>query len=289
MNKDLGTQDADGFRELVVEPSKIEETKKNPYESSIDRKGLGLSVKNVEVSFSGIKALDNISFTIDPGEKVGLIGNNGAGKSTLCDVISGLNSYSGQVFINSVDVTKKSAIKRAKMGMRRVFQHPALFEDLSIEENVIVGSPPSKGDSLIPSVFFPRMFYKEKLNTAKQILDYCSVETNEIVPIEQLPYATKKRIELARALMGNPRILILDEPAASMNDVERAQYAQVVNDYAETFNTTLLIVEHDLNFIKATCDRAIVLDAGELISDGPVLDVLRDEDVMRRYFGEDKK
>jgi branched-chain amino acid transport system ATP-binding protein len=262
---------------------------KHPKENEVDaRKGISISVKNAGVAFSGVHAISNVSFELRAGETLGVIGNNGAGKSTLCDVITGLTRpNSGSVSINDNDVTKKSALARARMGMRRVFQHPVLFSDLSIEENIMIGSPASRGDGLVPSLFVPRLFFKEKRNTARQIMDYCNIELSSTTPIDQLPYGTKKRIELARALMGNPRILILDEPAASMDDDERAHYAQVVSDYVETFSTTLIVVEHDVDFVRTLCKRALVLDAGEVIADGALGDVLKNKDVRHRYYGEE--
>lgn len=251
-----------------------------------ERRGVGFSLSSIGVSYGGVSALKEISFEVSPGEKIGIIGNNGAGKSTLCDVITGLTRpSSGKFIFNEIEATKKSALWRAKKGMRRVFQHPVIFEDLSIEENVIVGSPQFKGDGVVASLFAPRLFYKERKQTALRIMEYCNIEESNVKNLKELPYATKKRIELARALMGNPRVLILDEPAASMNEEERAQYCQVVNDYADTFSTTVIVVEHDLEVIKTICNRAIALDAGELIADGEVVPVLRNEKVMELYLG----
>ena len=251
-----------------------------------ERRGIGLSLKSVGVSFSGVQALKNISFEILPGERVGVIGNNGAGKSTLCDVISGLtNPTEGTVEIDQIDATKKSTIWRAKKGMRRVFQHPVYYEDLSLVENVMIGSPPSRGDGIISALLFPRMFHKEQRDTAIRIMEYCNIVENESHSATNLPYATKKRLELARALMGNPRILVLDEPAASMDEEERAQYCQVVLDYVETFSTTLIVVEHDVEIIKTLCNRAIAVDAGEVIADGEVIPVLRNDKVINLYLG----
>lgn len=262
---------------------------KNPTVREADaRNGLAVSIENVSVWYSGIAALKDISLDIRAGERIGIIGNNGAGKSTLCDVVTGLTRpVQGQISIDRKDVTRANALKRSKLGMRRVFQHPLLFSDLTIEENIIIGTPVSRGDGVLSSLFVPRLFHKERRNTARQIMEYCNIDEPANGRVEHLPYATKKRIELARALMGNPKILILDEPAASMDDDERAHYCQVVLDYVETFHTTLFVVEHDIEFIRALCQRAAVLDAGELIADGPVLDVLRNREVMSRYYGEE--
>lgn len=274
-------------QERLIVDYTIEEVKKTSVNEELQRKGISVSLKNVGVEFSGIVAISDISCEIEAGERVGIIGNNGAGKSTLCDVVTGLiEPTRGTVEIDGEDVTKSNALKRSKLGMRRVFQHPVMFPDLTIEENIMIGLPPSQGDGLLPALFVPRLFHKERRITARQIMEYCNINEPNNTNVEQLPYATKKRIELARALMGNPRILILDEPAASMDDEERAHYCQVVLDYVETFATTLIVVEHDIDFIRALCQRSIVLDAGETIADGPVLEVLRNKEVMKRYYGE---
>jgi len=259
----------------------------NPKETlEQERRGIGFALEDIEVSFSGVQALKGITFDIPAGERVGIIGNNGAGKSTLCDVISGLTKpTSGKVKIGDADSTKKSATWRARKGMRRVFQHPVYYEDLSIIENVMIGSPPSNRDGVISALFYPRLFYKEQRETAIRIMEYCNIDENETHSAVKLPYATKKRIELARALMGNPRILVLDEPAASMDEEERAQYCQVVLDYVDTFSTTLVVVEHDVEIIKILCDRAIAIDAGEIVADGEVVPVLRNEKVIDLYLG----
>ena len=258
-----------------------------PREIEARRLGLALKLEHVTVTYDGISAIEDISIDMQAGDTVGLIGNNGAGKSTLCDVICGLTKpSSGSIHVKDKDVSKLSALKRAKLGLRRVFQNPVIFDDLTIEENIIIGSPPSQGDGLIASMFMPSMVTKERTATARELMDYCSIEKVKGKNLSRLPYGTKKRIELARALMGNPRILILDEPAASMDDDEKARYAQVVSDYCETFSTTLILVEHDLDFIKSLCKRAVALDAGKLLADGQVFDVLHNKEVMATYLGE---
>ena len=147
----------------------------------------------------------------------------------------------------------------------------------------MVGSPSSRGDGIASAILFPRMFYKEQNKTAKRILEYCNVEDADSES-SQLSYASQKRIELARALMGNPRILVLDEPTASMSDQESSEYIQVVQDYVETFSTTLIVVEHNLDIIKTLCNRAIAIDAGEIIADGEVVPVLRNERVVELFL-----
>lgn len=265
-----------------------EKTDKIP-ESLVDnRSGLSCGVRKLDVSYGGVHAVRNATFTIAPGERVAFIGNNGAGKTTLCNVITGLTAPTqGEVLINDKIVTKKNTLWRARAGVRRIFENPVVYNDLSIEENVMVGAPMALGDGIFPSLFFPRMFHRDKRNTARRLMQYCNIDPQPGVAIKHLPYVTKKRVELARALMGNPRILILDEPAASMSENERSEYCQVIQDYSETFSTTVLVVEHDLEFVRALCQRAIVIDAGEIVADGPMIPVLHDKDTMASYFGKD--
>jgi branched-chain amino acid transport system ATP-binding protein len=251
------------------------------------RLGIALKVENISKSYGGVKALDNVSISLDAGERIGLIGNRGSGKSTILDAISGLiSSDSGRIFIKSKNVSSMSIAKRSRLGLRRVFQTPIIFDELTLEENIIIGSPPSQGEGILASLFMPTMVKKERHKTARDLMQYCDIEPTKGKNLSRLPFSVKKKIELARALMGNPRILILDEPAAGLDEDDKSKYAQVVSDYCDTFSTTLILVEHDIDFIKSLCKRAVAIDAGKVMADGEVVAVLHNKEVKNAYLGE---
>lgn len=250
------------------------------------RLGVSLKVSKMSKNFEEIKALQDISFSLTAGETLGIMGNNGAGKSTLCDVVCGLTRQnSGKIFIDGQDVSTWSPNKRAKTGIRRVFANPVIFEELSVEENILIGSPPSQGEGLLSSLFVPNMVTKAQIHVVRQIMEYCLVDS-AIKSAKNHSFGSKKRIELARSLMGNPRILILDEPSASLTDDEKEKYCQVVADYSQTFSTTLIVVDSDIDCLRQLCKRAVVLDAGKLIANSELTDVLHDVNVKKTYLGE---
>lgn len=268
----------------VIEPENTEAEKGISSFERDKRKGISLSVHNLEVNFGGTKALSDLTFSLDPGDRLGVIGNTGAGKTTLCAAIAGTSRrYKGKVLLNSK--TARSSTSRARMGVRQTSPHPVIFEELSLVENVLIGLPPSKGDGVVPAIFFPRMLFKEKRDVALRILEHCHVDVDETSDPATLPFSTKKKIELARALMGNPRVLILDDLSLGLTQEEQAQYCQVILDCSETFFTTVVVADSNIEVIRTLCPRAIALDAGELLADGEIDAVLRNDDVVKRFTG----
>ena len=250
-----------------------------------ERWGISFEIKDVSVSYGGILAINGISLEVAAGERIGILGNNGAGKTTVCDVLSGLIlPQNGNIKLRGKDITKRNANWRARKGFRRIFENPVYFEDLSLEENVLIGSPPLKGDNVFSSMFFPRLFHKERRETARRIMEYCNIDVSLSGRNKVIPFFVEKRIELARALMGNPRVLVIDELSSGLDEEQRAKYCQVVIDYVETFSTTLVVVETDADVVRSLCDRAIALDSGEVIADGEVVPVLRNTEVMKRIL-----
>ncbi len=265
-----------------IEPANVETVKKYDETSVAKRKGIRLRVEHVSVSYGGVSALKDISFSLDAGERLGLIGHSGAGKTTLCDVISGKIRHTGKVVIPKRRVP--GSVSHARKGIRRVNARPVIYKDLTLLENVLLGIAPSKGDGVISAMLFPRLFYKEKKEVALHILQYCQIDVDEMRDMDSLSFATRKKIELARALIGNPRVLILDGISTGMTQPEQAQYCEVVLDYVETFSTTLIVVDNQLDVIRNVCQRVIALDVGEMLADGDVDSVLRNQLVFDRYL-----
>lgn len=271
----------------IVEVQDVKNADKSKETAEQERHGIGYSLNNVSVDFYGIQALNAVNLSAAPGEKLGIIGNSGSGKTTLCDLLTGLVSPSvGNVTIKDNLVKRTNPQWFAKQGVRRIFQNPIFFDDLTVQENVMLGLPPSKGDGLGSAFFFPKMFYKQHRETALRIMEYCDIDVGLADKKTDIDYPTRKKIELARSLMGNPRILIIDEPTISLTEDQSAKYIQVVQDYVDTFSTTLVIVERELDVIRTLCDRAIAIDAGSVLADGQVAQVLRNNEVVNRNIGQ---
>lgn len=252
--------------------------------------GIELSLEKLTVNYNGFHALDSVDLDVKPGKRVGIIGNNGAGKSTLFNCISGLISrddaiVNGSIMFNSENVTKTKAYKRSSKKLGRVFQHPSLCEELTILENILIGSSEKKSSGILSSVFYPTFFLKNEKNKAKKMMTDFELDQYEKSNIETLPYATRKIIELARALMGNPKLLLLDEPCASMTDSERENYKNLLTLYLQNVSCTLLVIEHDIDFLKSCCEDLLVLDQGKNIAYGNIDEVLANEEVMNTYYG----
>jgi sulfate-transporting ATPase len=267
------------------EPSdKVEELDDVKPRQDEERKGVSVSLRNISHSFDAVNALMGISCDILAGERVGIIGNNGSGRSTLCDVIDGrIKPKVGEVLIDEKDVTTKSQLHRSRKFIRRLSSRDRLYRELSLEDNVLVGAPVAKGDGFISALLFPRLFHRELRNTARQIMEYCNVDF-DAKRVSDLDYVGRRRLLLARMLMGNPKIMIFDEPCNNFDEETRAQFCQVILDYAETFSTTVFFVDHNIDVIKSTCQRAIVLEAGKLIADGDITSVIRNDDVRAQYL-----
>jgi branched-chain amino acid transport system ATP-binding protein len=250
-----------------------------------------LEIIGLSMSFFGLRALADVSFDVHAGEIVGMIGPNGAGKSTLLNCVSRLyRPERGTIYFEGEDLVNRTVYEVAAMGIRRTFQNLELFRDVSVRENVTLGlayryKSCLLGDLLdLPSARAMRRAAQEEAN---RIITSCRLADVADVPVSDLPYGVQKSVELARALAGRPKLLLLDEPAAGMNPEESRRVAETVRHLRDGEGITVLLIEHDMRVVMTACDRVIVLDHGEKIGEGSPAEVRRAPAVIAAYLGDE--
>lgn len=252
-----------------------------------------LEISSLSLSFSGLRALADVSFNVAEGEIVGLIGPNGAGKSTLLNCVSRLYRPSfGRIRFDGGDLIDRKVHEVAAMGVRRTFQNLELFREASVRENVTLGLAyrykPGLWSELL-DLRSSRTMRRAALNEANRVLESCGLGEVADIPVSDLPYGLQKSVELARALAGQPKLLLLDEPAAGMNPEESRRVAETVRRLRDSDGITVLLIEHDMRVVMAVCDRVVVLDHGEKIGEGSPAEVRRAPAVIRAYLGDESE
>ncbi|MCU1644352.1 MAG: Amino acid/amide transporter ATP-binding protein 1 family [Nocardia sp.] len=245
-----------------------------------------ISIDDVSVRFGGIQALSGVSFTVHKGTICGVIGPNGAGKTTLFDVLSGLRRpSSGAVRLDGRDVTRISAVRRSRLGLRRTFQRPQVFGRLSVLDNVLAAIEWRGGGGGLTAdmLGWParRRLESERRGRAAIALDRCGVADLANAYAADLPIGQRRMVELARAIADDPAVLLLDEPTSGLDVGQTALFADVVR----SLNTTVLLVEHDVPFVMDICERVVVLDLGKVIADAPPAQIRADPVVRTAYLG----
>ncbi|HEX8228492.1 MAG TPA: ABC transporter ATP-binding protein [Chloroflexia bacterium] len=247
-----------------------------------------LSVRNLTRSFGGLVAVNNVSFDIYPGEIYGLIGPNGAGKTTVLNILSGLlTPTSGTVTFQGHRIERSPAYRIARLGVARTYQNIRLFAAMNVLQNVIVGQHSRMRSTLAERlVFSPRVRREEEMARQKALALLESVELAGVAeePASALAYGNQRRLELVRALASDPRLLLLDEPAAGMNAAESQALGGRLRDLAEQ-GLTLLVIEHDMALVMSLCDRIGVLNFGNLIAEGTPEVIASNPLVIEAYLG----
>ena len=240
-----------------------------------ERRECTLAAEAVRVHFEGVKAIDGVDFTVAQGEILGLIGPNGAGKTTLLNVISGMQRPdTGEVFLAGRNVTRWSAARRSRAGIGRTFQGARLFDRLTVLENVEVGAVTHHGRKAAGRRF------------AHELLGFFHLEGVASRPAGALPHGLARRLGIARALSTGPMFLLLDEPAAGLDEEESAELVVTLRGVRERFELALVVIEHDVPLIMSLCERIHVLDHGETLAVGTPAEVSRDQAVIDAYLGD---
>ncbi|WP_394057382.1 ABC transporter ATP-binding protein [Xanthobacter variabilis] len=251
-----------------------------------------LSVENISLRFGGLKALTDVSFHVKPGELFSIIGPNGAGKTSMLNCISGRYTPSdGRVVFDGKDVTRLKPNRRATIGIGRTFQNLALFSHMSVLDNIMVGR-----HHLLKNNLFSGALYwfggaqKEELehrHKVEEVIDFLDIQHVRKATAGTLSYGLRKRVELARAVALEPKLILLDEPMAGMNLEEKEDMARYIVDLNEEWGMTIIMIEHDMGVVMDISHRVMVLDFGKKLVEGEPADVLADPHVRKAYLGEE--
>ncbi len=252
---------------------------------------LMLETKNLGISFGGLKAVQDVNLKIKKNELYGLVGPNGAGKTTVFNMLTGVyQPTTGTFYLDGEELRGKSQEKINHKGIARTFQNIRLFNNMSVIRNVLVAlhnQPEFKYNPFDAMLHTPRYFDVEARmrDKAKEILDVFGLleERNNLAC--NLSYGTQRRLEIARALATNPKLLLLDEPAAGMNPNETAELMSIVKEIRDRFDLTVLLIEHDMKFVSGLCDEVTVLNFGTTLAQGTTAEALNNPEVIRAYIG----
>jgi branched-chain amino acid transport system ATP-binding protein len=250
----------------------------------------GLELAKVSKTFGGLRALTNVSLRVPSGTVFGLIGPNGAGKTTLLNLVTGFGApdRGGTLTFGGVPLGGRGPVRAARAGVSRTFQNIRLFERLSVLDNVLVGAEVRGPARLLEGLFRPRrarLLEAERRARALELLELFGLTRAAERPPSTLSYGDRRRLEMARALMASPRLLLLDEPAAGMNQGEAAALAGRVRSLRDRFGLTIVLVEHNVGLVMSLCDVVHVLDHGETVAEGAPSEVREHPAVLEAYLG----
>lgn len=249
-----------------------------------------LEVDNLGISFGGLRAVNEFHMQIEKGCLYGLIGPNGAGKTTVFNLLTGVyKPDSGIIKLDGENIVGKKTIDINKAGIARTFQNIRLFKDLSVLDNVKVGLHNHHKYTTLEGIFrLPKYFKVEKEmdEKAMELLEVFGLKEEASTLASNLPYGKQRKLEIARALATEPKLLLLDEPAAGMNPNETKELMDTIRFVRDKFEMTILLIEHDMKLVSGSCEKLTVLNFGEVLAQGNTSDVLNDPEVIKAYLGE---
>ena len=255
-----------------------------------------LKIEDLSIAFGGLKAVDNLSFHINEGEIYGLIGPNGAGKTTVFNCITQFyKPDKGKVIFKTinneeVNLVEKETHNIIKLGLVRTFQNVELIKDLTLVENLLIGAHISYKSGLFANAFRTRKARREEenINKAEGILGFLGIENKKHELAGGQPYGVLKKIELGRTLMSNPKLIILDEPAAGLNDTETLELAKLIKGIRDEYKCNILLVEHDMRLVMDICDRICAISFGRKLAEGTPKEIQSNKDVQEAYLGKEE-
>ena len=249
-----------------------------------------LEVKSLGISFGGLRAVDDFNLKIEKGQLYGLIGPNGAGKTTVFNMLTGVyKPTDGSIFLDGENITGKKTIDINKHGIARTFQNIRLFHQQSVIDNVKIGLHNEHTYSTLSGILrLPSYRKTEKIMNEKamELLEVFDLQDEADILASNLPYGKQRKLEIARALATDPKLLLLDEPAAGMNPNETKELMETIRFVRDKFDMTVLLIEHDMKLVSGICEELTVLNFGEVLAQGATSDVLNDPQVITAYLGE---
>ena len=252
--------------------------------------GTLLQAKNVTIRFGGLTAVSNFNLAIGPHELVGLIGPNGAGKTTIFNMLTGVyKPTEGEIEVGGVDTRDMKPYQITSLGLARTFQNIRLFKELSVLDNVKIGGHIHYKYSGTSAVLHTNRFHEAEREAeveAERLLDIFGLRSRAETYAKNLPYGDQRRLEIARALAARPKLLLLDEPAAGLNDSETRALMQTIHDIRDRFDISILVIEHNMELVMGICERIVVLNFGKTIAEGTPEAIRANKDVVEAYLGE---
>ena len=249
-----------------------------------------LDVTNLGISFGGLRAVDSFEVHIEKGQLYGLIGPNGAGKTTVFNMLTGVyKPTDGKIVLDGKNITGQKTIQINREGIARTFQNIRLFKELTVLDNVKAGLHNDYPYSVMTGILrLPKYYKTEKAmdERAMELLEVFGLENEAMYLASNLPYGKQRKLEIARALATNPKLLLLDEPAAGMNPNETKELMDTIRLIRDKFDMTILLIEHDMKLVSGICEELTVLNFGQVLAQGKTSDVLNDPQVIKAYLGE---
>ncbi len=248
-----------------------------------------LQVENLGIRFGGLQALQGVSFTIEPNQVMGLIGPNGAGKTTLFNLLTAVYTPTeGSISLNGENLAGKNTASIVKCGIARTFQNIRLFKDLSVIDNVKVAMFHDMSYGTLSALFRLPKYWKEEAvveKRAHELLQVFDLDSLANTKAANLPYGKQRKLEIVRAMATNPKVLLLDEPAAGMNHTETHELMETIKFVKDNFGISILLIEHDMSLVMGICEKIVVLDYGKTIAEGTPDEIKQNEKVIGAYLG----